>query len=203
MFVGMRFDQLTTDELEQRVVAAERLIGQLRGQQLQDLEELDRRQVATGDGCKSLSEWVAARLDLSLDSASSLVRTMRRTAHRPQLREALASGEVSFDRVEALSKISEEVGLLGHLDISGVLHEASKRARITAEDETRASEDQFLVLQPSLDESWWRLWGGLDGYSGSIVDKALTEAADPLPTLTNGSRGGFSWRKWRASVQRF
>src|SRR5919106_3532939 len=118
MFVGMRFDQLTTDELEQRVVAAERLIGQLRGQQLQDLEELDRRQVATGDGCKSLSEWVAARLDVSVETARSLVRTMRRTAHRSDLREALASGEVSFDRIEAVSRIPQDVGLLRHLDVA-------------------------------------------------------------------------------------
>ena len=197
----MRFDQLTTDELERRLVESRRARSQLDAHDIDVIEELDRRQTATGDGCRSLSEWVAARLDLSLDSARRLVRTMRRTAHRPELREALASGEVSFDRVEALSKISEDVGLLSHLDVAGVESEASKRARISAEDEARSVGDQFLVLQPTLDESWWRLWGGLDGYSGAIVDKALTEAADALPTLPDGSRGDSSWRKANALVQ--
>jgi hypothetical protein len=126
---------------------------------------------------------------------------MRRTGSRPDLREALAAGEVSFDRVEALSRIPEDVGLLQHLDIGGVHSEAAKRVRITAEDEVRSADDQFLVMQPSLDESSWRLWGGLDGYSGAIVDKALTEAADQLPTLPDGSRGDSSWRKANALVQ--
>jgi hypothetical protein len=103
--------------------------------------------------------------------------------------------------VEALSRIPEDVGLLAHLDISGVLHEASQRVAITSEDEARASDDQFLVLQPTLDESWWRMWGGLDGDSGSIVDKALTEAADQLPLLPDGSSGGSSWRKANALVE--
>ncbi|MGH8947162.1 MAG: HNH endonuclease, partial [Acidimicrobiia bacterium] len=184
-----------------RLAASQALQGRLKSVDLEMLEELDRRQVATGDGAKSLSEWTAARLDLSQDSAKSLVQTMRRTAQRRDLRELLAAGEISFDRVEALSRISEEVGLLRHLDVAGVLSEAAKRVRITAEDEVRSADDQFLVMQPSLDESSWRLWGGLDGYSGAIVDKALTEAADQLPTLPDGSRGDSSWRKANALVQ--
>jgi hypothetical protein len=159
------------------------------------LEELDSRQVATGDGCRSLSEWTASRLDVSSETAKSLVWTMRRTSHRPDLRGRLASGEVSFDRVEALSRIPEQVGWLDHLDIAGVHREAALQARISTETEARTAADQYLILQPSLDESWWKLWGGLDGYSGAIVDKALTEAADQLPPLPDGSRGDTSWRK--------
>jgi hypothetical protein len=197
----MRFDQLTTDNLEQRLQRNRGLRSQLDAEDLFILEELDRRQTATADGCKSLSEWVAARLDLGIDTAKSVVRTMRRTAHRPELRNALASGEVSFDRVEALSRISEEVGLLQHLDVAGVRVEAAKRVTITSEDEVRSADDQFLVMQPSLDESWWKLWGGLDGYGGAIVSKTLSEAADQLPPLPDGSGGDSSWRKANALVQ--
>jgi hypothetical protein len=120
---------------------------------------------------------------------------------RPHLLEALAAGEVTFDRVEALSRIGENVGLLEHLDVAGVRREAAKRARITSSDEYRTAEDRFLILQPSLDESWWRLFGGLDGASGSIVDKVLNEIADQLPTLPDGSRGDSSWRRATALVQ--
>jgi hypothetical protein len=188
-------EALTVDEREQRLIAAEETIARLRAIQLEDLAALDTAQVATGDGCKSLSEWVAARLDVSLDTARSLVRTMRRTAGRSDLRQALASGTVSFDRVEAVSKITDQAGLLLHLDVAGVAREAARRARVTAEDETRSLEDSYLVLQPSLDESWWQGHFGLDGYLGSIVDKALSERADQLPALPDGTRGSSSWRK--------
>ena len=120
---------------------------------------------------------------------------MRRTVDRPELREALASGEISFDRLEALSRIPENVGLLEHLDVAGVRRAAAMRARISAEDEYRTAKDQFLVMQPSLDESWWRLWGGLDGATGALVDKVISEKADDLPLLPDGSTGDSSWRK--------
>ena len=98
---------------------------------------------------------------------------------------------MSFDRVEALSKIPEDVGLLEGLDVAGVSGEAARRVRITAEDEHRSADDRFLVLQPSLDESWWKIWGGLDGPSGALVDKVLTEGADRLPVLPDGTRRHF------------
>jgi 5-methylcytosine-specific restriction endonuclease McrA len=185
---------VTVDQREQRLLAGEQEIARIRAEQLQLLEDLDRLQVATGDGCRSLSEWVAGRLDLSPESAKSLVRTMRRTIDRPDMREALTGG-ASFDRIEALSRIDRPVGLLEHLDVAGVRHEAAKQTRISRDEEMRAAEDQFLVLQPSLDESWWRLWGGLDGYSGALVDKALTEAADQLPPLPDGTRRDTAWRR--------
>ena len=195
MFEVVDRQYLSTDQLEQRLLLRQAEISRLTGEMLLDLEELDARQVATGDGCRSLSEWTASRLDVSLETAKSLVRTMRRTSHRPDLRDGLASGEVSFDRVEALSRISEPVGWCQHTDIAGVRRQAALRARISSETEQRTAADQYLVLQPSLDESWWRLWGGLDGYTGAIIDKALTEAADQLPPLPDGTHASSSWRK--------
>ncbi|HEX9761478.1 MAG TPA: HNH endonuclease, partial [Acidimicrobiia bacterium] len=93
------------------------------------------------------------------------------------------------------------VGLLEYLDVGGVHREAAKRVRVTAETEFRTAGDRFLVLQPNLDESWFRLWGGLDGHSGAIVDKVLTEAADRLPDLPDGHRPDLSWRKATALVE--
>jgi hypothetical protein len=191
---------MSTDHIEQRTVARRVEMNRLHAEELLDLEELDYRQVATGDGCRSLSEWVAGRLDLSIDNARSVVQTMRRAVDRPDLREALESG-VSFDRVEALSIIEDKIGLLEHLDVAGVQREAAIRNRMTEEDEQRSSDDQFLVLQPSLDESWWKLWGGLDGVSGALVDKALNETADQLSEHSQGERMPSSWYRATALTQ--
>jgi hypothetical protein len=197
----MEWQMFSSDQLEQALARSRRARSRLDAHDLEILEELDARQVATADGAKSLSEWVAARLDLSLDTAKSLVRTMRRTLDRPDLREGLASGEVTFDRVAALSRIRDQIGLLEHMDVSGVRREAAKRARISSEDEHRNAGDRFLILQPSLDESWWKLWGGLDGVSGAIVDKVLSETADQLPDFPDGTRGDSSWRRATALVE--
>jgi hypothetical protein len=197
----MEWESFTTDSLEQRLVANRAQRSRLDAEDMEILEVLDLRQTASADGSRSLSEWVAARLDVSPETAKTLVWTMRRTVDRPDLREALAAGETTFDRVEAVSRIPEDVGLLEYLDVAGVHREAAKRVRVTAESEYRTAGNRFLVLQPNLDESWFRLWGGLDGYSGAIVDKVLTEAADRLPDLPDGHRPDLSWRKATALVE--
>ena len=196
----MDSDSGTIDFQESELVRLEGLKAQITAVQIEHLAALDDAQVATADGSRSFSEWVAARLDLSPETAKSLVRTMRRTQDRPDLREALATGDVTFDRVEALSRISEDVGLLEHLDVAGARREAALRVRITAESEFRTADERFLVIQPSLDESWWKLWGGLDGASGALVDKVLTQASDQLPELPDGTGGDSSWRKATALV---
>ncbi len=178
----MDWESFTTDDLEQQLVAAEALVSSARSAQLEILEELDRRQVSTGEGSRSLAEWLAARLDLSTVTSRSLVQTMRRTADHHNLRSHLSEG-MSFDRVEALSKLPQRdpEDLLYWTDVNGVHRQAAKRAILTAETETRNSDDMFFVLQPNLDRSWWKTWGGLDGYTGELLDKTLTQRADQLP----------------------
>jgi hypothetical protein len=194
-------ENLTIDQREQRLIAAEKAISRLRELQIQDLAELDVAQVANADGSRSLSEWAAARLDMSKDTAKTLVRTMRRLHDRPDLQEQLADGTVSFDRAEALSRISEDVGLMEWADVATIRREAAKRVRIKTEDEYRTADDRFLVMQPSLDESWWKLWGGLDGPAGAIVDKVLQEAADNLPDLPDGVQVSEGWRRATGLVE--
>ena len=201
MFDAMDWESFSTDELEQKLVSLQAVSGRAAALQMEILEVLDARQIATADGCRSLSEWTAARLDVGLDTAHRLVRTMRRTGSRPDLGEALASGEATLDRIEAVSRIRDDVGLLWHMDVAGVRREAAERIRINAEQEARTASDRFLVFQPSLDESWWKIWGGLDGYAGAIVEKTLTEKADQLPALPDGYRGDSSWRKATALVE--
>lgn len=199
MFDDMEMGRATTDQLEQSLAAAEEVVSQARAVQLEVLEELDRRQVPNGDGSRSMSEWLAARIDLAPQTARSLVRTMRRTADQPELRSQLASS-VSFDRIEALSRLQDREAddLFIWTDVSGVHREAAKQARISTETETRSTDDRFLVMQPSLDESWWKLWGGLDGHSGTLVDKVLSEAVDALSADVEGDAG---WRRATALVE--
>lgn len=201
MFGAMESLNGPVDYHESELIRLEGLKSQIISAQLLHLSVLDEAQVATADGCRSMSEWTAATLDVGVDTARVLVRTMRRTGERPDLRDALAGGLVTLDRVEALSRITHDVGLLERLDIAGVRREAARQARLSTDDECRTATDRFLVLQPSLDESWWKLFGGLDGVSGALVDKVLTEMAETYPALPDGTRGDSSWRKATALVE--
>jgi 5-methylcytosine-specific restriction endonuclease McrA len=191
----MDWERFSNDQVEEILAVAERKFSEGRALQIEALEELDRRQVFTADGCRNLSEWTASRLDVGSDTARTLVQTMRRTTDKPWIRQALSAGAISFDRAAALSRIDENVGTLSHLDVSGVRREAADRVELTVEDEIRSAEDRYLIMQPSLDESWWTLRGGLDGVTGAVIDQALTQKADELPELPDGSRGSGAWRK--------
>jgi hypothetical protein len=197
----MGVENLSIDDREQRLIASEKMIARLRAIQMVDLAVLDTAQVATADGARSLSEWVTGRLDVSPDTAKGLVRTMRRLADRPDLEDRLAAGEVSFDRIEAVSRIPEDVGLMEYADVAGVHRQAAHRIRVTARDEVRSANDRYLVMQPNLDETSWRMWGDFDGHSGALIDKVLTEAADQLPDPPDGQNPGLGWRKATALVQ--
>src|SRR5690554_415494 len=131
--------EVSTDALQQELVALEGQVSQIRARQLELLEELDRRQVHTGDGCRTLGEWVGLVLDTTLEDARGLVRLMRRTADRPDLREALSTG-TSFRRIEALSRIPGDVGLGLDWDVAGLHREAARKARLSATEEVRSEE---------------------------------------------------------------
>lgn len=64
----------------------------------------------------------------------------------------------------------------------------------------RAFAERHLLIQPSLDESTWRLSGQLVGVDGRVVDKVLTEIADEFPPLPDGTRESRSARTADALV---
>jgi len=83
MFEGMEWERDSIDYHDSELLRLEQLKSSITAAQLAHLEALDHRRVATGDGFRNLSEWVATRLDVSHKTAKTLVRTMRRTEHRP------------------------------------------------------------------------------------------------------------------------
>lgn len=101
---GNTIGERTVDSLEQELVALEGLIGKARARQSVLLTELDRVQVATADGCRSLQEWVAGRLDVAPATAQELVG-LSRTA--PALvTDRLETGAMSVDRAVVTSRLA-------------------------------------------------------------------------------------------------
>lgn len=188
----MDIARLTTDTLEQLLTEAEGLVGRARATQMRLLAEIDRRQAPLADGCRSLAEWTASRLDLAPETARRLTRTSRAIVDLPRTTDALTAGEISYDRateIAACATADDEADLLEDLaihDISGVRRHRARQRRLTAADEHEVFERRGVYLQPNLDESEWNLWGTLGGYDGRIVDTALTDRADQFPPGTGG-----------------
>lgn len=68
----------SVDSLEQEALTLVSEVGARFGRLFPVLRELDAAQVATGDGCRTLAEWVASRLDVTLGTARDLVSRARR-----------------------------------------------------------------------------------------------------------------------------
>jgi hypothetical protein len=119
---------LTPDQVEQDLLRDEAIIAAARGRQLATLAIANQMQLPTADGCKSMTEWIAGRLDVSRETASRLTSTAARMADAPGLIGSLLMGEVTFDRAEALSRIpaDDRNGWHEGVDIQGLRRVAAR-----------------------------------------------------------------------------
>src|SRR5665811_667796 len=97
-------NEMTTDRIETDLIEIESTIARLRGVQANLLAEVDRRQVPMADACRTLIEWIAARLDVAPETARLLARMARSDAEK--VRQALENGDVSFDRAAELIRLA-------------------------------------------------------------------------------------------------
>ncbi|MPZ53244.1 MAG: hypothetical protein GEU79_11020, partial [Acidimicrobiia bacterium] len=84
--------------METVLVEAEAGVARLRLLQTAALRTASQRQIPTADGCKSLSEWAASRLDVSSDTAKVLSRLART--------DLIAEDGDSTDRIVATSRLA-------------------------------------------------------------------------------------------------
>jgi hypothetical protein len=184
----------TTDVLEQRLVNGEATIAQVRAAQMTIIREIDRRQTPLADGCRSIIEWVTGRLDVTPETAKTLVGAARRLESLPTVETATETGSVTFDRAVALAQIadpSEDATIIDELsiyDVAAIQRLRSNRQHLTRDIEREAFERRYLVAQPNLDESSWRIHGQLPAMAGRTFVEALDQKADQLPPDAYGSR---------------
>ncbi|MBT8208076.1 MAG: hypothetical protein KJO18_07380, partial [Acidimicrobiia bacterium] len=94
-------DQVTPDSCEQELLQLEALIGRVRARQVEILRDIDRMQVPSADGARSLKEWIAGRLDVHPTTAGDLSFLARASSGSV----ANDDGFMSFDRVAATTRL--------------------------------------------------------------------------------------------------
>ncbi|MDF1597072.1 MAG: DUF222 domain-containing protein [Acidimicrobiia bacterium] len=197
---------MTTDVLERLLIELESAVSRIRAGQIQLLREADRRQTPLADGCRSLQEWTAGRLDIAPETAKTLVSAARTLADQPDLEDRLETGTVSFDRILATATLAAtcateaRVEQSAGFDIPGVRRLTALHRHMTRSDQQQVFSDRFQSMQPTLDRTGYRFWGKLPGVDGELVEQALLTRADSLPLLPDGGKGTFGQRHADALV---
>ncbi|HYJ23773.1 MAG TPA: DUF222 domain-containing protein [Acidimicrobiia bacterium] len=151
------------------------------------LIDADLSQRFLADGARTLPEWVSARFGLRHSTAAQLVRVARRLQDLPRLREMFATGELSLDQTDAISKLvspeTEEAVIEECLGLSNAaLDRAARRANPPSTAEEReAWRERWLSIQYTLDGIRAHMNADLPGVEMSLVESAIRERADRMP----------------------
>ena len=178
---------LTTDTVEQRLIELESNVSRIRSEQIVLLREADQRQTPLSDGCGSLQEWTAGRLDVAPETAKQLVTASRVLETQPELETDLSGGTASFDRILATGRLAaagapvDQIARSAGFDIPAARRLTAMHRRMTPQDHQQTFAERFLSMQPTLDRSSYRLWGQLPGTDGALVEQTLLTRADQFP----------------------
>ena len=175
----MELGSYSEDQLDQLLIQAESEIGLLRTAEMAVVAEKRRRKSHLGDGYRSIVDWTAARADVSHETARALCWTASRLRDAPEVAEALALGEVSFDRAQLLARLPGEHrnGHQGY-DISQLRRLVAHHKRLTRKRE-RTTGNGYLHFGHS-DELATTYWGELPGLDARMMEKAVDQKADEI-----------------------
>lgn len=184
----MNIHEMSTDQLEQEIQRFEVVRRQAAAVMGALIAEVDRRQVPLGDGCRSTREWVAGRIDTTPEEASGLTRLSLALQDLPETSDRFAKGELSVARALLISRVATAESeadwfeRLARLNLAGAERLVARHRRLNRKKERAQHRTSWVSIQPSLDEAWWRLSGGVGSVAGHIISTALRDRADELPS---------------------
>ncbi|HEX9761860.1 MAG TPA: HNH endonuclease signature motif containing protein [Acidimicrobiia bacterium] len=178
----MEWERLSEDQLDRMIVRSESEIASWRAVEMAAITEKRSRRSHHVDGYRSIVDWVAARADVSHQTARAVCWTATRLAEAPEAAAQLATGEISFDRAEQLARLPEPLRQ-GHegYDIAQLRGKVAQHRRLTRRRE-RVKVNGYLNFGASIDDIRVSFWGELPGLDSRIVEKAVDQRADEIIT---------------------
>lgn len=176
----MEWGDFTDDQLDEAIVRAEEGVARLRAMEMAAIAEKKARKTHIHDGYRSIIDWVAARADISHQTARKLCWTSSRLAEAQGVASSLSEGEITFDRAEQICRLPDGKRT-GHerYDISQLKRLVAHHRRLSPKREKKTSLG-YLQFQPSLDETSETFWGELPGTDSMLVQKAVDQRADEI-----------------------
>jgi hypothetical protein len=148
--------------------------------------EFDRREGWGGSGCRSTSEWIAWRCGLTPRSAREHVRVARALGALPVIRARFASGELSYSKVRALTRVAdpdseaELFEIARHATAAQLERIVRAARRVTSAQARETHADCFLRWHWDDDDGCLHLHAKLPPEDGALFLRALEAARDAL-----------------------
>jgi hypothetical protein len=121
---------------------------------------------------------MAARADVSHETARAICWTSSRLEDAPEVAEALAVGEMTFDRAQLVSRLPEDVRPSHEgYDLYRLRRLVAEHKRLSRRREQKTGNG-FLKL--GADELTTPFWGELPGLDARIMEKAVDQKADEI-----------------------
>jgi hypothetical protein len=201
MFESMDWFQATPDEIDRGFDQFGGLHAASAAELCVLIQAADIGQSWMTDGARSLSDWVSVRLRVRPETASQLVSVAKRLSDLPVLSERFASGDLSLDQVDAISRMATadtESGLIEEaLGLNNAqLDRVARRANPpVGSDEKEAHRMRALWIQRTLDGASGRLTAHLPHVDLEIVETAIRDRADKIgPNPESGLFDAYSQR---------
>lgn len=163
------------------------------------LAESDRHRDWAGEGFGSCSEWLAWRLGITRNTANEKVRVARALERLPLTSEAMASGQLSFSKVRALTRVatpnSERELLTYARSISAGGLERFVRSWREIDGEDEAARERRLHARRTLsvfpgEDGMYVVRGRLMPEVAAVLMRAIEAASDALFAVEGRGVGG-------------
>ena len=144
------------DAWQEELVAWESEIARIRARQVELIRRLDRFQVDTAQGARTMGDWASAQLDVSRQTATRLTQLAH--SSDPEIEEAMAAGRFGLARAAALTRLRQagidpdQFQVVAEKYSLGRLYGLLDRLRpVSPTDEEAGFASRYLVIQPNLD----------------------------------------------------
>jgi hypothetical protein len=153
------------------------------------LAEFDERGGWGGGGFRSCAHWLSWRTGIAAGAAREKVRTARTLRTLPRVSEAMRTGELSFAKVRAITRVATPVneadllevarnGTAAHVErIVSAWRRADRLEERRAECERHESRHLSLYID---EDGMYVVRGRLDPDAGALLEKALGSAVATL-----------------------
>ena len=188
-------DEIPLEELEDQIVGLAAEVYALTCRWLCLVAEFERRGAYADWGCSTCAQWLAWRCGLSDRAARDHVRVARRLPELPLIRARFASGELSYSKVRALTRVAtaqDEAELLEMAEhaTTGQLERIARvyRGALDLNQAEEAHRDRFLAWSWEPDGSL-SFRGQLPGEEAALFLRALEAGRDSLYEEANAEDG--------------
>lgn len=183
---------ITTDELAATADQLHGLMNAVRVQYLHVVAEIDRRRAYAEDGMGSAEDWTTYRYGMNRATAREEVEVARVLEENPRVQEAVANGEICWDKVRELARFLEpaddefwakDAPMRNYAQVRAWARHAQGMKREKLEQDAQA---RYVKMGWNLSSGFLRISGRIPGADGAAVKAVFDRIAEQSGPDENG-----------------